>query len=133
MPKPGHPLPLARRLLQGEDHDKTQIESEHEADVESVSCGSNYDDDDDDLLVESLGVKPNNVKKNHGNAAETSLMPPNSDTKAPLAATKESLAVSTNPKRDSPPTDFESIDFRTTPTIPGKWKWCAVLCCGVAV
>ncbi|KAI8577341.1 hypothetical protein K450DRAFT_252706 [Umbelopsis ramanniana AG] len=119
-PKPGHPLPPARRLLRSEDHDKTQIESEHEAVDDTQSCESSYDDEDDDLLVESLNVKPG--------------VPVRLDNKKPMRhpdsekAVAGSAAATTMLSKPSPgrnlttsPDDLDSIDLSPTPNVPGHY------------
>jgi hypothetical protein len=136
-PKPGHPLAPARRLLRSEDHDKTQIESEHETVDDTYSCESSYDDADGDLLVESLNVKPS-VPVRPDN--KKPLRHPDSEKSVVVAAGAGAAAATTAAATVLPklppaknhsvsPDDLDSIDLSPTPNIPGKFAFgCGSLC-----
>jgi hypothetical protein len=128
-PKPGHPIPPARRLLRSEDHDKTQIESEHEAVDDIHSCESNYDDEDGDLLVESLNVKPgvpvrpDNKKPLRHPESERPVAVAGGE--AAVAAANANATVLSKPSPGqnhfTSSDDLDSIDLSPTPNIPGKF------------
>lgn len=122
-PKPGHPLAPARRLLRSEDHDKTQIESEHETADDTHSCESSYDDADGDLLVESLNVKPGVPVRPDNKKPQKH---PDSEKSVVNAGGAASAATAVLPKpapaknHSVSPDDLDPIDLSPTPNIPGK-------------
>lgn len=133
-PKPGHPLAPARRLLRSEDHDKTQIESEHETVDDAYSCESSYDDADGDLVVESLNVKPG-VPVRPDN--KKPLRHPDSEKSVAVAggaAVATTAAATVLPKpppaknHSVSPDDLDSIDLSPTPNIPGKFAFGVAPC-----
>ncbi|KAJ2964553.1 hypothetical protein NQZ79_g534 [Umbelopsis isabellina] len=111
MPKPGHPLPLAGRILRGEDHDKTQIESEHDGDHTSDSEESEDREDhkNEETLLQSLEVKGNDI--NHNATAEHAPSPLASN-----VVTAQSAKMSGHT-----PSKSDHSDFRSTPKIPGHY------------
>ncbi|KAG2181966.1 hypothetical protein INT43_006891 [Umbelopsis isabellina] len=109
MPKPGHPLPLAGRILRGEDHDKTQIESEHDGDhISEIEVSKDQEDhQNEETLLRSLEVKGNDI--NHD--TDQVLNPPVSN------------VVNAQPAKMSghTPSKSDHSDFRSTPKIPGHY------------
>ncbi|CAM0140331.1 unnamed protein product [Umbelopsis sp. WA50703] len=108
MPKPGHPLPLAGRILRGEDHDKTQIESEH--DGNDTNENDHHDGHkSNETLLESLEVKANGI--NHNATAKDAPRP-----LSPNVVNAQSANISGHAASKSNPSDF-----RSTPKIPGHY------------